>query len=395
LVEQPCPGHIWPAFRGQGNSLTRAQNLPLQWSDDQHVAWTAELPGYGQSSPIVWNDAVFITTMQGANKETPTVLCFDLATGQKSWQREFKSSQETPASNYVTRSSPTAVVDAERLYVFFESGDLLALDHTGHTLWQRSLVKEYGPFEGKHGVGSSLAATDDAVIVLVNHEGPSYLMAVEKATGANRWKVDYDPRVAWSSPIVCRHDGQDLIVISAAGQVEAYDAATGKRQWIVEGLSGNTVPSATAIANRVFVGSQDVGSNLALDANGSAADVAWRSDELTSNFSSPLYHNGLVYFVNRSGVAFCADAQSGNILWKQRLGDTCWASPLAASDRIYFFTKGGHTVVIQPGTEWKPLAENDLTIDPEARVYGVAAVDGALVLRTGTRLICLGTPRAS
>jgi outer membrane protein assembly factor BamB len=395
LVEQPCPGHIWPAFRGQGNSLTRAQNLPLRWSDDEHVAWTAELPGYGQSSPVVWDGAVFITTMQGENKETPTVLCFDLATGELRWQREFKSSQETPANNYVTRSSPTAVVDADRVVVFFESGDLLALDHAGNTLWQRSLVKEYGPFEGKHGVGSSLAATDDAVIVLANHEGPSYLLAADKSTGANRWKVDYDPRVAWSSPVVSRQDGKDLIVVSAAGTVEAYDATTGTRRWTFDGLSGNNVPSATVVGDRVFVGAQDVGSNVALVPDGQSAEVAWRSDDVTCNFSSPLYHDGLVYFVNRSGVAFCADAQSGDIIWKQRLGDTCWASPLAATDRIYFFTKGGHSVVIESGREWQPLAENDLTIDPESRVYGVAAVDGALVLRTGSRLICLGVPRAS
>ena len=376
LAEQPCPGNIWPAFRGQGNSLTQATNLPLHWSDDEQVAWTAEIPGYGQSSPVVWDGAVFVTSMQGENKETPTVLCYDLATGKLRWQREFKSSQETPVSGYVTRSSPTAVVDADRVVALFESGDLFALDHEGNPLWQRSLVKEYGPIEGKHGIGSSLAQTDDAVIVLMDHEGPSYLLGVDKSTGANRWKVDYEPRVAWSSPVVCRHDGRELVVVSTAGSVEGFDAATGTRQWIFDGLSGNNVPSPTVIDNRVFIGTQDVGSNVALALEGQTAEVAWRSDDLTCNFSSPLYHDGLLYFVNRSGVAFCADAQTGEVIWKHRLGDTCWASPLAAADRIYFFTKGGHTVVIQSGRQWQPLAENDLTIAPETRVYGVAAVDG-------------------
>ena len=385
----------WPGFRGFGNSVSSARDLPTRWNDEEGIFWEANLPGYGQSSPIVWQDKLFVTTMQGENKETPTVLCFDLFNGKEKWRREFQSSQEIEASNYVTRSSPTPVCDAQAIYAFFEGGELVALDHEGKTLWQRSLVKEYGEFQGDHGIGSSLAATEDAVIILVNHDGPSYLMAVNKKDGTNLWKVDYEKRVAWSSPIVTRYDGRSIAIVSAGGLVEAYDADSGNLLWQIEDLPGNNVPSATTSGDLVFIGAKDVDSNVALHLNNLSTDrvpeILWRSEKQSCSFCSPLYHRDLVYSVNRSGVAFCVHAQSGEITWKQRLGDSCWASPLAAGDNIYFFTKSGTTKVISHGNTYEELAENILTIGPETRIYGTAAVNGKLILRTGSRLICVGS----
>jgi len=385
----------WPGFRGFGNSVSSAKGLPTHWNDQEGIAWEANLPGYGQSSPIVWQDRIFVTTMQGDKKETPTILCYELSYGEEKWRREFQSSQETEASNYVTRSSPTPICDSTAIYAFFESGELVALDHTGNTIWQRSLVDEYGEFQGNHGIGSSLAATEDAVIILVNHDGPSYLMAVNKKDGNNLWKVDYEKRVAWSSPIVTRYGGRSIAIVSAGGLVEAYDADSGNLLWQIEDLPGNNVPSATASGDLVFIGAKDVDSNVALRLNDPIShripEILWRSDKQSCNFCSLLYHRGLVYSVNRSGVAFCVHAHSGKVAWKQRLGDSCWASPLAAGDNIYFFTKSGTTKVISHGNSYVELAENILTIDPESRIYGVAAVNGRLILRTGSRLICVGS----
>jgi outer membrane protein assembly factor BamB len=393
LAARPSPGTIWPAFRGTGNSLTAATDLPLHWSDTENIAWSIELPGYGQSSPVVWHDAVFVTTMQGDNKQTPTILCFDLATGEKRWQREFRSSQEVPVSHVVSRSAPTPVVDGNRIYASFESGDLIALDHVGKVVWERSLVHEYGSIKGTYGIGSSLAASDVAIFVLMNHEGPSYLLAADKATGKNLWKVDYAGRIAWSSPIVHhRRDGRDEIVVSAAGLVEAYDAASGARIWKLDGLSGNTVPSATAAGAWIFIGSQDVSSNLAIDLNSGAPVIAWRGKKPSCDFMSPLVFEGRAYYVNQTGVAFCVDAETGRTIKSRRLEESCWASPLGATDRVYFVAKNGQTVVTRAGDELEILADNKLTLDDGMRIFGVAAVDGALLLRAGTRLICVGKP---
>lgn len=395
LAARPSPGAIWPAFRGTGNSLTAATDLPLHWSDTENIAWKVELPGYGQSSPVVWHGAVFVTTMQGDNKQTPTIVCFDLATGKNRWQREFRSSQEVPVSHNVSRSAPTPVVDGDRIYAFFESGDFIALDHAGNVVWERSLVDEYGLIKGAYGIGSSLAAIDDAIFVLMNHEGPSYLLAADKATGKNLWKVDYANRLAWSSPIVRhRRDGRDEIVVSAAGLVEAYNAASGARIWNLDGLSGNTVPSATAAGDWIFIGSQDVSSNLAIDLSSGTPKIAWRGKKPSCDFMSPLVFEGRAYYVNEVGVAFCVDAETGRTIKTHRLEESCWASPLGATDRVYFVAKNGQTVVAHAGDELEILADNKLTLDEGMRIFGFAAVDGALLLRAGTRLICVGKPRS-
>lgn len=383
----PLPAQHWPAFRGDGTSLSSASQLPVQWSDQENVRWRQKLPGYGQSSPVVWGERVYVTTMQGDNKETPTLLQLELATGKVGWQREFTSTQPVAASDYVTRSSPTPVVNEQGVFAFFESGELLSCNHQGETRWQRSLVKEYGPFKGNHGIGSSLATDGELLFVLVAHEGPSYLLGVDMASGENRWKTDLPEKVSWSSPTVV--DGQ--ILLSISGSVSAYDATSGKPMWTLPDLQGNTVASVTVSQGRAFIGSSERGNNLAIDlgrSNDQEVPVAWRNDEVTSSFGSPLAEGGRVFYVSKQGVAYAVDCESGQTLWKSRLSGSCWASPIAAEGRLYFFTKDGPTDVFSNEAEPRKLATNQLSI--EGRIYGVAVVPGKMLVRTGNELICLG-----
>lgn len=388
-------GRNWPAFRGDGSSRTAAHGLPLEWDADRGVAWSVELPGYGQSSPVIWGDRVFVASMEGEKKETALVLCIDLASGRQLWRRESETSQQVEVSPYVSRGAPTPAVDEHRVYAFFESGDLAAFTHQGEPLWRRSLTKEYGPFQGNHGLGSSPALTSDALILLIAHEGPSYLLAVDKRTGKNRWKIDRPAAVSWSSPIVDTSAGEAELFLSSSGVVEALDPGDGSRRWSVEGLEGNLVPSATVGDELVVIGSSAAGSNLAVRRGGAGdvgeTHVAWRLEEAACSFGSPLLYRGRAYFVNRSGVAHCVDAATGKSLWQHRLDASCWASPIAAGDRIYFFTKSGATTVIAPADKYEALAENRLeTEDP---VVGVAAVDGRFVIRTPRRLVCVAGER--
>ncbi|MBT6158160.1 MAG: PQQ-binding-like beta-propeller repeat protein [Planctomycetaceae bacterium] len=385
------PGDVWPAFRGGGNSVSAAKHLPLKWSDKDGVAWTTKLPGTGQSSPVIWENRAFVTAVAGNNKETAVVVGIDLASGRVLWQKEFKSSETAKISNYTSQAAPTPAVDAERVYAFFETGNLAALDHNGKAVWQRSLTTDYGKFLGNHGLGSSIALTDDAVIVLVDHGGPSYLLAVNKTTGETLWKSDRPQKVSWSSPVVTQIDGESQIIISSNGTCEAIDSKNGKQLWVVEGLEGNTVPSATVADDLVIVGSSKVGANVAIRRGGTGnvtkTHLAWKSSDGSATFSSPLAHRGHVYMVNRAGVAFCLDANTGKNVWKQRIGESCWASPLGAGDRVYFFSKSGTTTVVAAGAKLNVLAKNVLpTAD---RVYGVAAVDAKLLIRTSNRLVCI------
>ncbi len=377
----------WAAFRGNGNSLTSVSNLPLEWSDDKNVAWKADLLGYGQSSPVIWGQRIFVTTMQGDMKDVPTIQCFGLGNGKEVWKKEFKSTQEIKASDYVTRSSPTPAVDGDRCYSFFESGELVATDHDGNVQWQRSLVDEYGQFKGNHGIGSSIVIDDTSVYVLVAHEGPSYLLAVDKANGENRWKTDLNQKVSWTSPTLAN----DQIILSVSGTVQGFATQTGKQIWSLDEVKGNTVASVTVSGDVAFVGSSERQQNFALrfDANGKSdeTEVVWRNDDAACSFGSPLVHEGRIYYVNKQGAGFAVDAATGKTTWKQRLSGSCWASPIGAGDKLYFFTKEGATDVYKAGSTPELLHSNKLTI--KDRIYGVAVVDGRFIIRTGTQLICL------
>lgn len=392
-------GPNWPSFRGDGDSLTTARDLPLKWSADEGIAWTADLKGYGQSSPVVWDGKVFVTSIEGAMKETLHIAAYEVATGKPLWTKSFTGSQQAEFNDYTSKGAPTPVVDADRLVAFFESGDLIALDHAGKELWKRSLTKEYGNFLGNHGVGSSLAQTEKHIIVLIDHAGPGYLLAIDKATGKNAWKIDREKRVSWSSPIVSRHGNTIEILISSNGILEAFDAADGKRLWYRDGLHGNTVASPTATKEMIFIGAGEGRApgdpdNLAVKRDGKdkLADeqIAWRADKATSSFASPLAFEDTVYYTSKAGIAFALDAKTGRQRWLHRLGDACWASPIGVRGHVYFFLTNGKTIVMKAGDEPTIVAENSLPI--EGRLYGVAPVDGAFLLRSGSKLFCVGKP---
>lgn len=388
---EACPPDRWPGFRGIGTSVAAATDLPVTWSDEAGIAWKIDLPGYGQSSPVVWEDRVFVTTMQGEEKEAPTILCFDLANGKELWRREYTSSQTATASNYVSRSAPTPCLDAERVYAFFESGDLFSLTHTGDLVWERSLVDEYGPIEGNHGIGGSPVLAGDRLVVPMLHGGPSYLLTTELDTGETIWRTEFEARVAWSSPCLTGSG----VVISGAGAVDAYDLATGEQQWRIDSLEGNNVPSPSFAEDVIVIGSQERSSNLALVLrNDGRPRIDWRSERATSSFASPLVHRGSAYFVSKAGVAQCTDSHSGGLIWKERLPSSCWASPLAAGNHIYFFGKEGDTTVYAADGDALKIAENQLSLSDDSRVYGIAAVESNLLVRTGRTLTCIRSRRA-
>jgi len=383
---------IWPGFRGDGSSHTSARSLPLRWSEKENIAWQTELPGYGQSSPVIWRDRVFLTAIQGANKEKLLTLCYDVRTGRKLWQREADATFTQEDGKTVSKAAPTPAVDSKRLYVFFESGELLAFDHRGKSLWERKLAAEYGGYKTNHGLGSSIVTTDNAVIALIAHSGESFLLAVDKLSGKNIWKTGVKSGGGWSTPLAI--NGGKHLIVSISGSVTAFDAGSGKLIWTVDGLKGNNIPSPSLAIeqNLISAGSSDKGMNVAIRLGGTGnitdSHIAWRAQEATANFASPLVHRGLVYFVSKVGVAYCLDAATGEEKWRQRIGGECWTSPLAAGDRIYFFTNEGSSIVVKAGDRYEELAANTL---PTGRIYGVAAIDGAFLLRGGRSLIRIGS----
>ncbi len=378
----------WPGFRGLGDSHSSEANLPLTWSDTQNVAWKKDLPGFGQSSPVVWKDLIFVTSVKGENKETLQVTCLKVDSGDVVWEKGFPTSKPEKVTEYISRGAPTPVVDADRVYAFFESGDVIALNHAGETVWTRSLTKEYGEFKGNHGIGSSLAQTDESVIVLAEHSGPAYLLSVEKGTGKTIWKKDRTSRVSWSSPIVTAGAEGPEILISSNGVVQSFSAKTGDLLWEVTNLKGNTVASPSVTDQGVLVGSSQPGDNLLIKRGGKGnvteTHIAWRAEDVSTSFGSPVVNSGRAFFVSKAKVLYAVDMERGTKLWSQRLPDSTWASPISVGDRVYFFCNDGTTIVIRSANEYQQLAENKLTIDD--KIYGVAVTHGGFLIRNGSRL---------
>ena len=292
----------------------------------------------------------------------------------------------------MSKGAPTPAVDADRLYAFFDSGDLMALTHEGETVWRRKLGAEYGTVGGNHGVGNSVLLTDRSAVVLLARRTYSYLLAVDLATGENVWKADREPGVAWSTPVLT--PSGDEIVVSASGQVEGFDARTGERRWVFKDLERNNVASPTVTPDLVIVGGLAVEANLAIRRGGTGAlgpsSVAWRAGS-ASNFGSPFLYRDCIYWVNPAGAARCLAPDTGAVQWTHRLPASTWATPLGHEDHVYFFTQEGVTQVLGASAAApEVIATNSLSV--EAPVTGFAVVDDAIVIRAGAEVIRVGQP---
>ena len=387
----------WPGFRGHGDGRSKFP-LPLQWSEEQNLAWRSRIPGYGQSAPSIWGDLVFVTSVDGPNKESLILTCLSIAEGEVLWRRRFESGHPFEDSTMVSRGAPTPVVDAQRVYAFWETGELIALDHLGETLWRRSLVDDFGPFLGNHGIASSPVSAGDSLVIQITHDGPSYFLAVDKENGKDLWKQDRPPKVAWTTPTVIEGPGGLEIVSSAAGRVEALRVRDGKVLWSFDGIEKNHVPSALVHGDRIIVPSSQAGQTLALSRDTTeplfAERILWRAEGIASGFGSPSIAGDCVLLVNKSGGLSCLDQSDGRLLWRFRMDEGIWASPIVTPDRVYFFTQKGHTVVLQIHREGPTvLAENLLPTDDT--VYGVAAAPGAFLIRMGQELVRVGLPADS
>ena len=406
----------WSGFLG-GAARDSVTELPTQWSTSDNVQWSTELTGYGQSSPVIAGKQVYLTSIDGPMKERNLIHCLDLESGEVLWTHQSDSSIQVENNVYTSRAAPTAVADDSGVIAFFESGDIFALGPDKSLRWERHLVEDYGKIEGRFGLGSSLAQLSDRVFVLADNEGPSYLLALNKETGETIWKAERSSRVAWSSPMILNVDGQPQVVVSSAGSVDGYDPDSGDVLWSIDDVGGNTVASPVPADqdSGIFLVGASAGrngentegarrSNMAVQVTksadgGYAADVLWRNEEATSSFGSPIVYAGRAYYVNRSGGMYCVDLESGETVYKQRIKESGWATPLGVGDRIYFFGKSGATTVIRATESYEEVAVNQL-YESEAEAggpggfggeiqYGYAVAGGKLLMRTGRKLYCV------
>ncbi len=350
----------WPGFRGDGTSVTAARDLPLEWSPKSNLAWKTPTAGYGQSAPVVWKGNVYLTSVEGEQKESLHVASYDLKTGEKRWQKTFPASQKGKNNPMMSRAAATPVVDAGGVYALFESGDLIALDHSGKLRWDHSFVKDFGELKNNHGLGSSPAQTDDTVVVLLDHQGPSHLLAIDKSSGKTRWDAERPARSSWTSPVVATIGGTEQILVSSGGSVAAYAVEKGKKLWEKTDFVGNSIPSATFAGSRLVIAAGEnrmkpdadatSKSNCCLELTGGekpSGELKWSAKKLAVGTSSPLIHAGHVYFVDKSGTVVCVNLETGAEKYRERLDNQQWATPIGCGDRVYFFGKDGTTPCIR------------------------------------------------
>lgn len=428
--DQNESAHNWPAFLGGGHSHTHDGTLPQTWSPVENIRWKSALDGHGQSSPIIWGEQVFLTTVNGPNKEEQIVYCLDLKSGNVLWKKSVTNSSPVKNTFYISRAAPTPVVDSEGIYVLFESGDCLGLTHAGDLKWERKLAPEYGPFVAEFGLGASPCQTSKSVCVLLEHSGPSHLVALSKENGETQWQVDRPSGNSWSSPATFRIEGVDQIVVSSNGAATGYSAENGETLWSLDGLQGNTNVTPIDLHNGQLLigasaGRQQQGEDLSKKSNGLVqiskrsdgtwiANKVWHNEKLSPSWGSPISKDGLAYWVNRVGVLNCVDLSNGEMVYTHRLKQSCWATPYASKDQIYFFGKEGLCTVIKPGRELQVLSENELfTLDslppettvPEAEtseerrrasanfsgptLYGIAVANNCIVARIGNQVFAI------
>ena len=400
----PARAENWPQFRGPtGQGLSAEKKLPLHWSSASNVLWQTAIPGESWSSPVVWGDRVFVTTATD-NGETCRVLSLDRQTGKILWNKEVFKQLPRRKQARNTFATPTPATDGERVYAAFNDGSFVALKFDGSPAWENRAYK----FFGEHGLGSSPVLHDGLLIMArdgssdgedkkLGWQQPwdqSYVVALDTKTGQERWKGQRGlSRISHGVPCIWEHDGQAQIVSEAGDVVQGFDAKTGDRLWSSEVIGEGKVPSAVLGDGLVFTsggwGGKETIKAFRLGGRGDLKEtnLVWEQRKGMPKVPSMIYVKPHLFAITDGGVATCMKADTGELVWQERVGGNFAASPVAAAGRIYFVGDNGETTVIEAGPEFKVLAKNQLG----AKVQASPAISqGQIFIRTEKNLFCIG-----
>jgi outer membrane protein assembly factor BamB len=385
----------WPGWRGPARTgVTGDTGVPTIWSATENVLWKVPLPGTGTGNPIIWDDRVFLTASDGHDQGELHVFCCDRDTGRTRWHRRVWGTAPTLFYPKSGMASPTPVTDGQHLWAAFGTGDIFCFDLEGGLVWQRALSDEYGVFENRFGASSSPLLFEETLIHQCDHYGASYVIALDKTTGANRWKADRpDVWLSWSSPQVVPFGDRFELVLSGSEKLDGYDPRTGTWLWTVRGQARECVPTPV-LANGLLISvSGPNGAHICVKPGGfgdvTESHVAWRNNRGTSFVPSGIAVGERYYVADDKGIATCLDSATGKLLWRKRLGGRFTASPVATAGKLFFTDESGSTLVVDAAQpDYHELSRNEIGED----VYASAAISqGRLFLRTVKSLICVGT----
>ncbi|MBT3270139.1 PQQ-like beta-propeller repeat protein [Candidatus Poribacteria bacterium] len=410
----------WPQWRGPlGTGVASGGDPPVEWSEDRNIRWKRPVPGTGHSTPIVWGDRVFITSAvpygdplpprhddaHGSHDSAPithryrfVVFAISRENGDIQWERTVQRAVPHEGGHYTgSLASNSPVTDGELLFAFFGSRGLYCLSLDGDPRWDVDLGDKSTLHA--HGEGSSPALHGDTVVVNWDHEGQSFVVAFDKRTGDERWRTVRDEVTSWATPIVVEHEGRSQVIVSGTNRVRSYDMATGDVIWECGGLSRNVVASPVAANGIVYAASSyDTRAMLAIRLDGAAGDitgtdqVVWTRTRHTPYVPSLLLYEDTLYFLRHyQAILSRVRADTGDdITGPLRLGGirNVYASPVAASDRVYITDLSGATLVLSHAEEPQILALNHLDDEFSA---SAAISGGDLFLRGRRYLYCIAT----
>ncbi|MGD1090826.1 MAG: PQQ-binding-like beta-propeller repeat protein [Bryobacteraceae bacterium] len=415
----------WSQFRGsQAGVAADDPALPESWSATENILWKIDVPGLGWSSPVVWDDHIFITSAISAGQETPPtkglydpgdehgktkssavqrwmVYDIDFKTGKIRWQRELHSGAP-PIPRHVKNSfaSETPVTDGQRVYVYFGSiGLVAALDLNGKTVW----TKDIGAFDGRSGYGmaASPALYKNRLYIVNDNATNAFIAAYDTQTGAQIWKVNREETESWATPLVWENELRTEIVSAATGKIRSYDLE-GKLLWELKGMTNLDTPTPFAKNGLVYLSSGYPGTAprpVYAIRPGAAGDISLKPNETSNQYivwyqpllgtynTSALVYGDYYYTLLDRGFLLCHDARTGKQIYgRQRIAtDTSGftSSPWAYNGKIFLLSEDGDTFVVQAGPEFKVLGKNSLD---EMSLATPAVANGSVILRTQSKL---------
>jgi outer membrane protein assembly factor BamB len=397
-------------------------DVPVEWSDTKNIAWRVPIQGRGFSSPIIWGDKIFLTTAVPTSEATETpaepqsqgqrrgpgggagagrehkfvVLCLNRHTGKVLWERVAKvaTPHEGYHRQYGSFASNTPATDGQHLYAFFGSRGLYKYDLDGKLIWE----KQFQPMRMRLGFGEGVPTVldGDTLYLKFDQEQDSYMLALDKRTGKELWRVTRDEVSSWSPPLVVTHNRRKQVVVSATKKVRSYDPVTGKLIWEVAGLGSNVIPAPVTAEGIVYTMSGHREPNLLAIRLGREGDltgtdaIVWTNNRGNSYTAAPVLHDGKLYFITDTGMLSCFNARTGEPFYHQQRLPKPYnfkASPVGANGKLYLATEEGDVVVVKMGEKYEVLATNTMT--DQVFISTPAVAGGSLYLRSHGMLYCI------
>ena len=429
-TQMACEADNWPRFRGANGDGVAADdaNLPTNWSRTDNVKWTAEIPGWGWSCPVVWGDKVFLTTVVSEQEERSPkkglylgrgvrepakgihhwlVYCFDLNTGEVLWkQQAHEGEPPVPRHPKSTYAVETPVTDGQRLYVLFGDVGLYCYDMNGKPVWSHEIAAKKTFFD--YGAAASPVVHKGQVIFVYDNQEQSYIASLDATTGKQLWRTNRDETSTWATPFIWTNDVRTEIVTCGKRRNRAYDLA-GKLLWEFDGRMSNLViPSPFAAHGLLYISSGYIGDahrpvyaikpgaagDISLQDNAKSNEfIAWYQPTASSYNPSPIVYGDYYYTLYDRGFLTCHDARTGKEIYgKQRFapGASFTSSPWAYNGKLFFLSEDGDTYVVDAGPKFKLQQTNRLD---ELCLASPAISQGNLLIRTASKLYCLTNPR--